>query len=194
MEIFVIATHNTHKLEEMRRILEPFGIAVETANWKNVLETGKTFAENAFLKAQAACQETGKPAIADDSGLMVDALQGAPGIYSARYAGEHASDQECIEKLLAELQPYPKGERSARFVCAICCVFPNGTVLRSEGVCEGEIGFSPSGDQGFGYDPIFFREGRSFAELTQKEKDAISHRGQALQHFVEQLEPYYGKI
>ena len=129
METFVIATHNAHKLEEMRRILEPFGMTVITADLTDVPETGKTFAENAYLKAKAACEQTGKPAIADDSGLAVDALSGAPGIYSARYAGEHASDQDRIQKLLSELQPYPEPERTARFVCAVCCVFPNGDVL-----------------------------------------------------------------
>lgn len=194
METFVIATHNAHKLEEMRRILEPFGMTVITADLTDVPETGKTFAENAYLKAKAACEQTGKPAIADDSGLAVDALSGAPGIYSARYAGEHASDQDRIEKLLSELQPYPEPERTARFVCAVCCVFPNGDVLRCEGVCEGRIGFAPCGENGFGYDPVFFLDTRSFAELSKEEKDAVSHRGKALEEFQRLLKKYDRQI
>ncbi len=194
METFVIATHNAHKLEEMRRILEPFGMTVITADLTDVPETGKTFAENAYLKAKAACEQTGKPAIADDSGLAVDALSGAPGIYSARYAGEHASDQDRIQKLLSELQPYPEPERTARFVCAVCCVFPNGDVLRCEGVCEGRIGFAPCGENGFGYDPVFFLDTRSFAELSKEEKDAVSHRGKALEEFQRLLKEYNRQI
>ena len=194
METFVIATHNAHKLEEMRRILEPFGMTVITADLTDVPETGQTFAENAYLKAKAACEQTGKPAIADDSGLVVDALSGAPGIYSARYAGEHASDQDRIEKLLSELQPYPEPERTARFVCAVCCVFPNGDVLRCEGVCEGRIGFAPCGENGFGYDPVFFLDTRSFAELSKEEKDAVSHRGKALEEFQRLLKKYDRQI
>lgn len=194
METFVIATHNAHKLEEMRRILEPFGMTVITADLTDVPETGKTFAENAYLKAKAACEQTGKPAIADDSGLAVDALSGAPGIYSARYAGEYASDQDRIQKLLSELQPYPEPERTARFVCAVCCVFPNGDVLRCEGVCEGRIGFAPCGENGFGYDPVFFLDTRSFAELSKEEKDAVSHRGKALEEFQRLLKEYDRQI
>lgn len=193
IETFVIATHNENKRKEMQRILEPFGISVITADLRDVPETGKTFAENAYLKAQAACEQTGKPAIADDSGLVVDALGGAPGIYSARYAGENASDQDRIQKLLAELKPYPEPERTARFVCAVCCVFPNGNVLRAEGTCEGRIGLGPSGDNGFGYDPVFFLDGRSFAELSKDEKDAVSHRGKALNQFANLLAQYYKK-
>lgn len=194
MERFVIATHNENKRKEMQRILEPLGILVETANLRDVEEIGTTFAENAALKAQAACEQTGRPAIADDSGLMVDALGGAPGIYSARYAGEHASDQDRIAKLLAELASYPEPEqRKARFVCSVCCAFPNGDVIRAEGTCEGRIGFAPRGTNGFGYDPIFFRDARSFAELSKEEKDAVSHRGKALEQFVQFLKQYYTK-
>lgn len=194
MQEFVIATHNAHKLTEMRRILEPLGIAVQAADFRDVPETGKTFAENAYLKAKAACEQTGKPAIADDSGLMVDALSGAPGVYSARYAGEQASDAERMEKLLKELEPYPgREQRTARFVCAICCVFPQGDVLRWEGVCEGYIGFSPAGDHGFGYDPIFFLDTLSFAQIPKEEKDAVSHRGKALKGFVRLLREYQEK-
>ncbi|MCI9576579.1 MAG: RdgB/HAM1 family non-canonical purine NTP pyrophosphatase [Clostridiales bacterium] len=191
MDTFVIATHNQKKLAELQRILEPLGISAVTAELEEVEETGKTFAENAFLKANAACKQTGKPAVADDSGLVVDALNGAPGIYSARYAGENATDADRIAKLLREMQPYPTPERSARFVSSICCVFPDGTVLRAEGTCEGEIGFSPAGNGGFGYDPIFFVGERSFAELSANEKDRLSHRGKALRIFAKVLQEYY---
>ena len=191
MDTFVIATHNPKKREELERILAPLGIRVATAELPEVEETGTTFAENAFLKAQAACKQTGLPAVADDSGLEVDALGGAPGVYSARYGGEEATDRDRMERLLAELAPYPAPERTARFVSCICCVFPDGTSLRAEGACEGEIGFSLTGEGGFGYDPIFFaREtpGRSFAELSAQEKDAVSHRGKALAAFARKLE------
>ena len=194
MDTFVIATHNQKKLAELQRILEPLGISAVTAELEEVEETGETFAENAFLKADAACKQTGKPAVADDSGLVVDALDGAPGVYSARYAGENATDQDRIAKLLREMQSYPAPERSARFVSSICCVFPDGTVLRAEGTCEGEIGFSPAGDGGFGYDPVFFVGERSFAELSAEEKDTISHRGKALQTFAKTLKEYYLQI
>ena len=133
---FIIATHNKKKLAEMERILNPIGIEVSTAQLQEVDETGTTFAENAYLKANAACKETGLPAIADDSGLAVDSLNGAPGIYSARYAGEHATDLQKMEKLLYELKDVPKEKRTARFVCSICCVFPNGDCIPAEGTCE----------------------------------------------------------
>lgn len=194
MNTFVIATHNAKKREELQRILQPLGIEIVTAELEPVEETGTTFAENAYLKAQAACRQTGLPAVADDSGLVVDALGGAPGVYSARYGGEHATDLARMELLLRELEPYP-APRTARFVCCICCVFPDGKVLRAEGVCEGEIGFSMVGDGGFGYDPIFFATGTdgSFAQLFPEEKDAVSHRAKALAAFVEQVKLSYSE-
>ena len=145
---FIIATHNKKKLAEMERILNPLGVEVSTAQLQEVDETGATFADNAYLKASAACKETGLPAIADDSGLAVDALNGAPGIYSARYAGEHATDLQKMEKLLRELKDVPKEKRTARFVCSICCVFPNGDCITAEGACEGNIAFELTGDGG----------------------------------------------
>jgi XTP/dITP diphosphohydrolase len=185
---FVIATHNQHKLTELERILSPLKIEVTTAKLDEVEETGTTFAQNAFLKADAACKQTGLPAVADDSGLMVDALNGAPGVYSARYAGEGATDSQRIEKLLGALKDVPQEQRTAHFVSSICCVFPNGKMVTAEGTCSGSIAFSPSGTDGFGYDPVFLVNDKTFAELTAQEKDAISHRGRALRQFVEKLQ------
>lgn len=187
MITFIIATHNKNKLKELERILTPLHINVATAQLDEVEETGSTFAQNAFLKANAACRQTGKPAVADDSGLMVDALDGAPGVYSARYAGEGASDDDRIQKLLHNLEDIPKEERTAKFVCSICCVFPNGDKIAAQGECAGLIGFEPQGTDGFGYDPIFLVNGKSFSELPAEEKDKISHRGRALREFAIQL-------
>ncbi len=186
---FVIATGNEGKVREFKRMLEPMGY--EAVSMKelglslDVEETGETFAENARLKAGAACQAAGLPAIADDSGLCVDALGGAPGVYSARYSG--LGDDENNQKLLQELAGVPDGERTARYVCAICCCFPDGTCLTAEESCEGKIGYELSGRQGFGYDPLFYVDGRSFGQYSDEEKDAISHRGKALRLFCERL-------
>lgn len=186
---FVIATHNAKKLKELKRILEPLGFdAVIREDLPEVEETGTTFAENALLKAESACKVTGMPAIADDSGLVVDALGGAPGVYSARYAGEGATDRQRYEKLLDELREVPTEQRTARFVSAVCCVFPDGTILTAEGACEGIIAFGPKGEGGFGYDPIFLVGERSYAEMTAEEKDSISHRGRALAKLAQELE------
>lgn len=190
---FVIATHNKHKLQELQRILTPLGIEAVTADLSEVEETGTTFAENACLKAKAACKETGLPAVADDSGLEVDALDGRPGVYSARYAGEGATDAQRIEKLLGELSEVPAEKRGARFVSAICCVFPNGDILRAEGDCPGSIAFVPAGEDGFGYDPIFLCGEKTFAQMTAAEKDAVSHRGKALEKFNLVLKEYLKK-
>lgn len=192
---YVIATHNAHKLIELQRILEPLGIEAVTdrdlgIELPEVEETGTTFAENAFLKAASACDVTGLPAIADDSGLVVDALEGRPGVYSARYGGEEATDDDRNVLLLREMESVPKGERSARFVSAVCCVFPNGDVLRAEGTFEGEIGYTPAGENGFGYDPIFVVGDRTSAEMSPAEKDALSHRGNALRVFSKDLAAY----
>lgn len=190
---FVIATHNTHKLEEFERILTPLGVQIALRELSDVEETGETFAENAFLKAESAMKETGLPAIADDSGLMVDALNGAPGVYSARYAGEGGTYDDVIRKLLFEMRDVPEEKRTARFVSSICCVFPDGETLRAEGVCEGMIAFEKRGEGGFGYDPVFLVGDRSFAEMTGAEKDAVSHRGRALRAFSKILEERIGK-
>ncbi len=180
---FVIATHNAHKLAELQRILRPLEIDAVTADLTEAEETGTTFAENAFLKAQSACRETGMPAVADDSGLMVDALNGAPGVYSARYAGENATDADRIQKLLSQMQDVPEHARGAKFVSSICCVFPDGTTITAEGECPGKIAFAPAGDGGFGYDPVFLCGEKTYAEMTDAEKDAVSHRGKALRRF-----------
>ena len=192
---YVIATHNAHKLIEMRRILEPLGIEAVTdrdlgVELPEVEETGTTFAENAYLKAASACAYTGLPAIADDSGLAVEALGGAPGVYSARYAGEDATDADRNAKLLDALKDVPAGQRQAKFVSAVCCVFPNGDVLRTEGEFHGEIAFAPAGENGFGYDPIFLVGDRTSAQMTPAQKDAVSHRGRALALFSEKLRGY----
>ena len=160
----------------------------------DVEETGTTFAENARIKAREACRLTGLAAIADDSGLCVDALDGAPGLYSARYTGSHDdSDEARLYCLLRNLEGVEK--RSARFISAICCVLPDGTVLRSEGICEGTVLHTPAGRNGFGYDPIFRPAGfeTSMAEMTADEKNKISHRGKALEAFRAEWERYYAQ-
>jgi XTP/dITP diphosphohydrolase len=186
---FIIATHNAKKIKELKRILEPLGFdAVIREDLPEVEETGTTFAENALLKAESACKVTGMPAIADDSGLVVDALGGAPSVYSARYAGEGATDKQRYEKLLSELQEVPTEKRTARFVSAVCCVFPDGNIITAEGACEGMIAFAPKGEGGFGYDPVFLVGERSYAQMTAEEKDSISHRGRALAKMAHELE------
>ena len=185
---FVMATHNRDKLREMRRILEPLGIEAVTRDLPEVEETGVTFRENAYLKAKSACEATGMPAVADDSGIMVDALHGAPGVYSARFAGEDATDEDRNNKLLELLQDVPPEKRTARYVCAVCCVFPNGKTIEAEGTCEGAIGYAPRGTGGFGYDPIFYVGSRTYGEYTAGEKDAVSHRGKAMRAFAKKLE------
>ena len=197
---FIIATNNPKKRIELERILAPLGIEAVTAkqagvNLDDVEETGMTFEENAFLKAEAACKLSGMPAVADDSGLMVDALDGAPGVYSARYAGEGAADAQKIEKLLYNLKNITQEKRTARFVSAVCCLFPNGKKITVRGECEGTIAFAPMGEGGFGYDPVFITSsGKSYAELTAQEKDSISHRGNALSKLAEALKPVIKEI
>jgi len=186
----IVATHNPDKVKEFQRILSPLSVSVETAELEEVEETGRSFEENAFLKAEAACRITGLPAVADDSGIAIDALNGEPGIYSARYAGEGASSSDRNQKLLHALQNVPVEKRGARFVCAICCVFPNGDRITARGECTGTIAFAPRGESGFGYDPLFLVGDRSFGELTAREKDRISHRGRALRDFAEKLNKY----
>ena len=194
-KVFLIATHNMKKRDELYRILSPLGIDVQTAEQAGVEitdvdETGETFYENALLKAKSGCLESGMPCVADDSGLAVDYLAGAPGVYSARFSGEHGNDEKNNEKLLKLLRDVPVEERTARFVSVVCCVFPNGDIITARGECEGYIGFEGKGDRGFGYDPIFMIGEKSMAELTDEEKDAISHRGNALRIISEKLKDY----
>lgn len=187
---FLVATNNAHKLAEIRRILAPYGIKgvslSEAGIDSNPEENGTTFEENARIKALNGLAASGMPTVADDSGLMVNALHGAPGVYSARYAGENATDSDRINKLLNEMSNVPAGARSAKFVCSVCCAFPGGSLLEAKGECEGAIAFEPQGTGGFGYDPIFIEKttGRSFAALAGEEKDRLSHRGKALAAFA----------
>jgi len=182
---FYLATKNMKKLAELQRILAPVGISVICEKdlkepLEEVEETGETFEENALLKAEAACKALGMPAIADDSGLAVDALGGRPGIYSARFAGEDCNDDNNIDLLLSLMKDVPAEERTARFVSAVACVFPNGRRFTVRGTVEGSIGFGREGNGGFGYDPVFISELGSFGTLSAEEKDSISHRGKAL--------------
>jgi XTP/dITP diphosphohydrolase len=190
---YVLASNNRAKLAELSAILSETGAELisqsEAGLLMEVEETGGSFEANAYLKAKAACEALGEPAIADDSGLMVDALDGAPGVYSARYGGL-AADAQRVELLLRNMEGVT--DRRARFVCCIACVFPNGDVLVSRGECEGLVALTPRGNDGFGYDPVFELPelGKTMAELTQKEKNAVSHRGAALRIFQEELRKY----
>lgn len=195
---FLLATHNRKKQAEMQRILSPLGIEVLTADLAgidltDVDETGETFRENAFLKAHSGCRESGLPCIADDSGLCVDALGGAPGVYSARYSGVHGDDDANIVKLLDALKDVPEAKRTAYFACAVCVCFPDGRKLELEGRCNGKIGYEKRGNDGFGYDPVFLVGDRSFAQFTADEKDAVSHRGNALRKLCKALPDYLNK-
>ena len=191
---FVMATHNPNKVRELSRILEPLGIeVVPVENLKEVEETGTSFEENAYLKAAAACRETGLPAVADDSGLCVHVLNGQPGVHSARWAGPDADDSDRNQKLLAALKDVPKKDRLATFVSVICCVFPSGDILTSRGECQGIIANEPHGTDGFGYDPLFLVGEKTYAQMTAEEKDQVSHRGKALRRFAENLKSYKEK-
>ena len=190
---FILATNNMKKLGEMQRILSPLGINVVTAKMlgitlEDVDENGETFEDNAKLKARAACKETGMPAIADDSGLCVDYLNGAPGVYSARFAGDHGNDEKNNDLLLEKLEGVEADKRTAYYVCAVCCTFPDGREIVVRGECHGAIGFQRVGNEGFGYDPLFLVDGKSFGRYTADEKDKISHRGKALRLLTEELE------
>ena len=181
----IIATHNKHKLQEMSRILSPMGYEVVTdrdlgIELTDAEENGETFLDNARIKAESGCRESGLPCIADDSGLCVDALNGAPGVFSARYSGIHGDDDGNNRKLLSELEGVPTEKRTAHFACAICVSFPDGSEVTATGKCEGYIGYEKKGTNGFGYDPLFMVGDRSLAQMTAEEKDAISHRGNAL--------------
>jgi XTP/dITP diphosphohydrolase len=193
---FVLASNNKNKLREMGQLLVQMNIELISKRDAGcdfeVEETGTTFEENAYLKAIAVTNATGLPAVADDSGLMVDALDGAPGVYSARYTGSHEdSDEARCAFLLKNLAGESK--RGAKFVSAVCCTFPNGDILRARGQCRGSILDAPRGSNGFGYDPVFLPDGfdRSMAELSQEEKNAISHRGESISKFIEELRGYY---
>ena len=189
----VMASGNPGKLREIRRILDDFDIDVVPQSDLGVSdadETGSTFVENALIKARHAVAATGLPAIADDSGLAVDALDGRPGVYSARYAGPDADDQKNNERLLAELDGVPDAQRGAAFHCVVCLVYPDATdPVIAEAEWRGRILESPRGDGGFGYDPLFWVEetGCSSAQLDPDDKNARSHRGQALRELARKL-------
>ena len=191
---FVLATHNPKKLVELQKILSDFGVEVVTEADVGVdvevEETGETFAENSLLKAKAVMEATGLPAIADDSGLCVDALGGGPGVYSARYGGEGLTDRDRYMLLLQNMRG--QTSRAAHFSCCITAAFPNGDVLQAEGQCPGTIAFAPMGDDGFGYNPVFFvpEKKRTFAQMTAEERSEFSHRGNALRAFRGKLAEY----
>lgn len=193
---FVLASHNRGKLAEMQKILGELGVEVVLQSDLGLdmepEETGDTFAENALIKARAVMEASGLPAIADDSGLCVDWLNGAPGIYSARYGGL-ADDKARYTLLLQNMRGAT--DRAAHFHTSVVCCFPGGEVLQADGDCHGTIAFAPRGEGGFGYDPIFNVPSlrKTFAQLTVEEKNAISHRGNALRAFAAELKHYMEK-
>ncbi|HEY5832376.1 RdgB/HAM1 family non-canonical purine NTP pyrophosphatase [Streptomyces sp.] len=191
----VLATRNAHKVTELRSILDDAGLDVELVGADaypeipDVKETGVTFAENAVLKARALAEATGLPAVADDSGLCVDVLGGAPGIFSARWAGRHGDDAANLALLLAQLADIDPPHRAAHFACAAALALPDGTTRVAEGRLPGTLRHTPAGTGGFGYDPVLQPEGdtRTCAELTPAEKNAISHRGKAFRALVPRI-------
>ena len=191
MSRIIFATGNEGKMREIREILA--GMETEILSMKeaglqsDAEETGTTFEENAVLKAKAVYEKMKMPVISDDSGLEVDYLNGAPGVYSHRYAGENATDADRCSKLLSELSGVEKEKRTARFVCVICFIDENGTETVIRGTCEGYIGTEPRGENGFGYDPVFMYGDRSFAEISAEEKNSVSHRADALRKFSETI-------
>lgn len=186
---YLLATNNPQKLRELRAILDDMGIETLSMSECGIVsapeETGASFAENAAIKARALALVAGMPAIADDSGLEVEALNGRPGVFSARYAGGNATDADNNEKLLRELSGLKGMRRSAKFVSSVCCAFPDGPEIAAEGQCAGEILESPRGENGFGYDPLFYiaEYGLTFAQMPQSLKNRISHRARALTAF-----------
>ena len=193
-ETIVFATGNEGKMREIREILADFNLPVlsmkEAGAMPKIVEDGSTFKENALIKARAVWNCTGDIVLADDSGLVIDYLNGEPGIYSARYMGEDTSYEEKNKNLISRMEGAGEGERSARFVCAIAAILPDGKVLSTEGTMEGLIAEAPAGQGGFGYDPILYlpEYGKTSAELTMEEKNCISHRGKALRAMKEALE------
>lgn len=189
---FILASNNKDKLQEMKTKLKPLGIEIisqsEAGYNIEVEETGTSFAENATIKARAIYELSHKPVISDDSGLEVDFLNGEPGVYSARYAGENATNADRMNKILNLMKDAKDNERTARFKCAICYIDKDGQTHIFEGACEGVIAKEQCGKDGFGYDPIFLYEGVSFANMTREEKNKISHRGKALNEFLKFLQ------
>ena len=198
MERMIFATHNEGKMKEIRMILEGLEAPVvsmkEAGITAEVDENGKTFEENAVIKEKTIMELTGETVLADDSGLEIDYLNGEPGVYSARYMGEDTSYEIKNSAILRLLDGVPDEKRTARFVCAIACAFPDGTILTSRGVMEGIIGREIKGENGFGYDPIFYLPecGCTSAELSPEKKNELSHRGKALRQMRKQLEARSG--
>lgn len=196
MKTIVVGTHNRGKVAEIAAALAALPVEIiDMDGFPDVPEaeeTGDTFAANAVLKATHYALHTGRPCLADDSGLEVDALNGAPGVYSARYAGPGGGDAACNAKLLDELAGVPADRRTARFRCVLAYVDPDGTLLTAEGTCEGLILDGPRGTGGFGYDPLFLYPGagKTLAEMTLAEKNAVSHRGQAVRNMAAALARY----
>lgn len=199
----VLATRNAGKIEEFRRILDEIHsesidlVGLEHfPELEDVAESGETFLENALLKARTVCMQTGLPAIADDSGLCIDALDGSPGIFSARWSGIHGNDQANIEKVLMQLDSVQGRDRSAHFTCVSAFVMPDGSETSAQGILEGHILAAPIGDHGFGYDPIFLPLGSalSLAQLDAREKDKISHRGQSLRAIAPRVAAMLGTL
>ncbi len=195
METIVAASRNQHKIVEMEAILKKFGMSIISRDDAGVPKTeieedGDTFEANSYKKAFEIMKMCGKTTIADDSGLMVDYLDGAPGVYSARFAGEDGNDQKNNEKLLLLLEKVPYEERTAKFVSVITMVFPNGEAVVARGECPGHVIYEPAGENGFGYDPLFVPDGfeKTFAELSPEEKNHISHRAKALEALERLLE------
>lgn len=192
MEV-IAATHNKNKLREFREILEPLGFEIVTQSQAGVdiepEETGTTFAENAMIKAKAIHEATGKAAIADDSGLCVDALNGEPGIYSARYGDEGLDDRGRLNLVLKKMENVPEEKRGARFMCSIAFIDADGREITATGSVEGTITTMAHGENGFGYDPIFFVKelNKTFAQSSAEEKNAVSHRGRALRAFENKI-------
>ena len=193
MKTFILASKNQHKAEEIKNILgENYEVITQTEAGVGdieVIEDGTTFEENAVKKAETILKAVGKPVIADDSGLCVDLLNGSPGVYTARFAGENATDAENISKLLSELDGQPMDKRTAKFVCVIAFARPNEKTMTFRGECSGRIALSPSGESGFGYDPVFYLDDFqcTLAEVPAEVKNSISHRFKALKKFADSL-------
>ncbi|MCF6249162.1 MAG: XTP/dITP diphosphatase [Desulfobacula sp.] len=191
-QIIVLATTNKGKKKEIQALLQRFDVDIKTLSdfgpIPEVIEDGETFDDNAYKKASFTAKILGYPAIADDSGLCVEALEGAPGVYSARYAGENATDQENVDKMLDALKGH--NNRNAAFKCVISIAVPTGAALTYEGECKGVITHKPAGENGFGYDPLFFCPGldKTFAQSSIKEKANVSHRGKALKQVIKEMD------
>ncbi len=196
MNKLVFASSNKGKMKEMKQLLEPQGIAVLTLADigfdAEIAETGLTFEENARIKASAVCRFSGLSAVSDDSGICIDALDGAPGVLSARYLGEDTPYAVKNRLVLEQLAQVAEDKRTARYECCVCCVFPDGSEIVTHGTCEGVLAHEPKGENGFGYDPIFMVGDKTMAQLTDEEKNRISHRAKAVAAFVQELKNRLG--